>query len=202
MNTNNIKWKRGDIHPVTGMCFWQYSKCCKNGEYWVAAVKFEESKKYHGEYRKNNRDLFLASKRKHRINNLEKLRSLNKEYKSKSRKKSREYESRRIKDDPLFSLAYRCRRRIASAFRAKKTPKTKKSYQIIGCDWDVLKSYFDTKFTDGMSWDNRHLWHIDHIIPLSSASSPEELIALCHYTNLQPLWASDNLKKSAKLTSL
>jgi hypothetical protein len=55
-----------------------------------------------------------------------------------------------------------------------------------------------------MSWDNKHLWHIDHIIPLSSAKTEDELKQLCHYTNLQPLWAADNIKKSNKhaLTSI
>ena len=51
-----------------------------------------------------------------------------------------------------------------------------------------------------MNWDNRSEWHIDHIVPLSSANTEEELIRLCHYTNLQPLWAEDNLKKGGKLS--
>ena len=50
-----------------------------------------------------------------------------------------------------------------------------------------------------MNWENRNLWHVDHIIPLSSAKTEEELVKLCHYTNLQPLWAEDNLKKSNKI---
>ena len=50
-----------------------------------------------------------------------------------------------------------------------------------------------------MSWDNYGKWHIDHIIPLSSANSEDDIYKLCHYTNLQPLWAEDNLKKSNKI---
>ena len=50
-----------------------------------------------------------------------------------------------------------------------------------------------------MSWENMGKWHIDHIIPLSTAITEEDVIRLCHYTNLQPLWAEDNLKKSNKL---
>ncbi len=52
-----------------------------------------------------------------------------------------------------------------------------------------------------MSWDNhtKYGWHIDHIIPLASAKTEEELKSLCHYTNLQPLWAKENLSKGAKI---
>ena len=49
-----------------------------------------------------------------------------------------------------------------------------------------------------MTWNNRSEWHIDHIIPLSSAKTEEELYKLFHYTNLQPLWAKDNLIKGKK----
>jgi hypothetical protein len=49
-----------------------------------------------------------------------------------------------------------------------------------------------------MTWDNQGKWHIDHIIPLSSGNTEEEIIKLCHYTNLQPLWAIDNMKKGSK----
>jgi hypothetical protein len=59
--------------------------------------------------------------------------------------------------------------------------------------------HLESKFVDGMSWDNRSRWHIDHIMPLASAKTEEELVALCHYTNLQPLWAAENLRKSDKL---
>ena len=70
---------------------------------------------------------------------------------------------------------------------------------MLGCTWKELRCHMESKFTEGMSWANRNLWHIDHIIPLASAKSIEEVIKLCHYTNLQPLWAEDNLKKGAKI---
>jgi hypothetical protein len=70
---------------------------------------------------------------------------------------------------------------------------------MLGVDWEVAKVHIERQFTKGMNWDNQGEWHIDHIIPLASANNKEELIKLCHYTNLQPLWAEDNLSKSDKI---
>ena len=71
----------------------------------------------------------------------------------------------------------------------------------MGCSPKELKIYLEGQFTEGMSWDNhkRTGWHIDHIIPLSSAKTEEEVYRLCHYTNLQPLWCNENYKKGKKL---
>lgn len=68
-----------------------------------------------------------------------------------------------------------------------------------GCSPEFLKEHLERQFVEGMTWENRNEWHIDHIIPLSSAKTEDELYELCHYTNLQPLWAEDNLKKSNKV---
>jgi hypothetical protein len=77
--------------------------------------------------------------------------------------------------------------------------KTNKTFEIVGCSPQFLKEYLEKQFIDGMTWENRSEWHIDHIIPLSSAKTEDELYRLCHYTNLQPLWAEENLKKSNKI---
>ena len=71
----------------------------------------------------------------------------------------------------------------------------------IGCTVEELKRHLQSKFKSGMTWENREFWHLDHIVPLSSfdLSSPEELKKACHYTNLQPLWAKDNLRKGDKI---
>jgi len=72
----------------------------------------------------------------------------------------------------------------------------------LGCSLNLLKSYLESKFQPEMTWDNwsRTGWHIDHIRPLSSfnLTDPEQLKQACHYTNLQPLWAKNNLIKGSK----
>ena len=73
---------------------------------------------------------------------------------------------------------------------------------MIGCLFDRLVLHIERQFLPGMSWENRSEWHIDHIVPLASASSLEEMERLNHFTNLRPLWASDNLSKGAKVETL
>ena len=78
--------------------------------------------------------------------------------------------------------------------------KNNKTFEIVGCSPKFLKEFIENKFTEGMCWELLGVKiHIDHIIPLSSAKNEEEVYKLCHYTNLQPLWAEDNLKKSNKI---
>ena len=102
--------------------------------------------------------------------------------------------------EKIFKISCNIRTRIYSYLRNKNIKKTNKTYELIGCSPDFLKNYIEKKFSDGMSWDKIGKFiHIDHIIPLSSAKSIEEFYKLCHYTNLQPLWAQDNLRKGKKI---
>ncbi len=74
--------------------------------------------------------------------------------------------------------------------------------ELIGCSSKELESYLETQFTEGMTWDNYgyYGWHIDHIKPCASfdLSDPEQQKLCFHYSNLQPLWAKENIKKSNK----
>jgi hypothetical protein len=81
----------------------------------------------------------------------------------------------------------------------KNIRKNNTTFYIIGCLPNQLKEHLEKQFNGNMSWDNYGKWHIDHIIPLSSAKNEDEVYKLCNYTNLQPLWAEDNLKKSNKI---
>ena len=104
-------------------------------------------------------------------------------------------------EDPEFRMLENLRTRLWYALNgAYKADTTKK---LIGCTTKKLKVHLEKQFTDGMSWDNygKHGWHIDHIIPCASFDmlDPEQQKKCFHYTNLQPLWAKDNLQKGDKM---
>lgn len=111
------------------------------------------------------------------------------------------YIKNRKERDPLFKLAANIRSRTRCTLKSKHFTKSDKFQNYIGCSLEELKIYIESQFQPGMTWDNWSYggWHIDHIIPLSSAETEEEMYKLCHYTNLQPLWAKDNLVKSNKI---
>lgn len=104
-----------------------------------------------------------------------------------------------MKDDSLFKLKIYMRNRICFYLKRNKITKMNKTFDIVGCTPQFLKEYLENKFTEGMSWDNQGKWHIDHIMPLASANTEEELYNLSHFTNLQPMWALDNIKKGSKI---
>lgn len=89
---------------------------------------------------------------------------------------------------------------IGDSIRKNGYSKNSKTEDILGCSFEEFKSYLESKFEDWMSWENRGLfngelnygWDIDHIIPLNSAETEEDIIILNHYTNLQPLCSYTN----------
>jgi 5-methylcytosine-specific restriction endonuclease McrA len=104
----------------------------------------------------------------------------------------------RKKEDVLFKLKTKLKTDIYISLKRKKKSKTLE--QIIGLSLTEYKKHIENQFEDWMSWDNwgLHTWHIDHIIPLSSAKTEEEVYLLWNYTNLRPLSANENLKKGNK----
>lgn len=80
--------------------------------------------------------------------------------------------------------------------------KTSRTHEILGCSWDEFAAHIEKQFLPGMSWSNRAEWHIDHIVPLATAKTEADVLALNHFTNLRPLWVPDNLAKRDKQTHL
>lgn len=103
--------------------------------------------------------------------------------------------------DPQYALKERVRCRIRIALKNARTSKSQKTMDLIGCSYSFLREYLENQFREGMAWDKPNSFHIDHIIPISSfnLNDPEQLKAACHYTNLQPLYPEENLRKGFKI---
>ena len=189
---------RGDVHPVENLIFWQYAPGCKNGELWLTPERFAEKQKQIREYRLKNKDAYRAAKKRFLIRHAERLREVNRGYNRLARERRPNYEKERAASDPVFRLSRRIRARIREALRDGRIKKSKKAVETIGCGWGDLRVHLESLFSEGMSWDNMELWHVDHIVPLALAKTEDDVMRLCHYSNLQPLWASDNLRKGSK----
>lgn len=113
-------------------------------------------------------------------------------------KRNADYCDTRRKVDVDFRIKRYMRARLYSAL--KNNYKSGSAVSDLGCSINELRVYLESQFTDGMSWSNYGKWHIDHIIPLDSftLSNRDQLKLACHYSNLQPLWGSDNIRKSNK----
>ena len=127
--------------------------------------------------------------------NREKKRLQAKSYREANQKKINKYHTDRKKRDPLYALTIRIRSRTGSAFKCSGIPKNNTTQEMLGCTYEFMRDHLAAQFTEGMTLENMNEWHIDHIIPLSLGKTEEEKIELAHYTNLQPLWEEDNLKK-------
>lgn len=106
--------------------------------------------------------------------------------------------SERFQADKKYRIECMLRRRLQLALKAQSARKAGKTYEMLGISAAELMDYLATMFKPGMSWDNHGKWHIDHIRPCASfdLTDPEQQRECFHYTNLQPLWAADNLAKS------
>jgi hypothetical protein len=144
----------------------------------------------HRRYYQKNKEHVCAQSKDWRTNNLEKFRLA-------TAKRARD----RRKNDLQFKIMGNLRTRINHAVKGL-SKKSAKTLDLLGCSVSDLKSYLESKFTSGMTWENYGYrgWHIDHIVPISKfdLAKPEEQKKACHYTNLQPLWWRENIQKGNK----
>ena len=187
--------------------FENFKKCrsCKKVK-TIDCFDFENYKKNKRGYYRNNcrkcRTEYRILNYKNDINQIKYrknyLKDWRKKNQEKNQKKRSKYEKKRYNSDNFFRIKSKVRTRIWQAFKDKGYKKHSKSENILGTDWNKLKKHIENQFTDDMSWDKFDKIHIDHRIPLAAAFTEFEVIALNHYTNLQPMWAEDNMRKSDK----
>lgn len=144
----------------------------------------EYAKKYYKKYKKENDDMLKQKSREYYYKNKENIFKKNKE---------------RRKEDELYRLKCNIRGVINTSFRRKRIKKNKNIEKILGCSIDELIEYLKGTYKNNYGYElqNEEV-HIDHIIPLCTATTEEEVYKLCNYKNLQLLKAKDNLVKSGK----
>lgn len=169
------------------------------------ASRKEETLAKAKEYRERNREAMKARAATYREANRDALNARQVQRQKDNREAFNAYQLQyrlnRYKTDPLYALQMTCRRRILCAMQKGGYKKSTKTENLLGCTFEDFKTYLEGLFLPGMTWENRGKfgWHIDHIYPLSAAKDAAEMEKLCHYTNMQPLWAKDNHAKGAKM---
>jgi len=163
----------------------------KNKEYvkeWYINNK-EEINKRNNDYYSDNKEKIREKQHEYYINNKESLRG--------TRNK---YHTNRLKNDSIYRLKCKIKKMINKKFKDIKSNKDKNTIEILGCSFEYLILYIESKFESWMNWENKGLyngqfnygWDIDHIIPISSAKNEDDIMRLNHYTNLQPLCSKVN----------
>lgn len=165
----------------------------------------EKFQTYQKEYREKNKESLVLKRKNWYIKNREEriLYSKNwtQNHKDRSRESKRINQQKRLKEDKIYKFNCTIRSLISYSFRKVNLSKNKKSEEILGCTLNEFRSYILSLCPKNVELKDFHRYgyHIDHKIPISLAKTEEEVIKLCHYINLQPLWCTDNIKKSNKI---
>ena len=169
----------------------------------------EYMKEYNKKYYAENKDKLSIKKKKYQKENAERIKEYRKKYDESNREKVREthrtylrnYTKDRKKNDPLFKMIIQIRGMISGSFTRRGYTKRSHTYEILGTDYNTFYKHLLNTFKKnyGYDWDGHEEVHIDHIVPLATAENEDDIIALCHYTNLQLLKGKDNLIKGDKI---
>lgn len=188
----------------------------------VATNSSEENKRRCREYYAANREKCKQRSQTWREANRERVAAVSAEYRKNNGHKRRAhyaanrqarnrwyyaYQLAKAAADPQFAAYRKIIFGMAMVMRrhraGRKITSRSRMVQLLGCEWSAFIAHVESKFQPGMTWENHGLrgWHFDHIRPLSSfdLTNEDELRKGCHYTNVQPLWAADNVRKGGKI---
>lgn len=154
-------------------------------------------------YREDNIDHIRSYQKLYCERNKEKIAAYHKIYRQAWGKNNREKLKRRHVErytmDPLYRAIHNLRSNSYRVFRRIGVNKPAKTEALLGCTWQEAKEHIEKLFLPGMTWANHGAWHIDHKVPIATAITLDDAIKLNHISNLQPLWAADNLSKGAQV---
>jgi len=171
--------------------------------------KIEYDKKRYNENKDKNiqkSQEYYKLHKEDRLQYAKKYKEKNKEKKIKEKTDRLKYLREYRKENPEFFIM---RKIINRMLKTNKLLKTSKSYEYLGCSPGFLRNHLESLFQPGMNWENygrgKDKWNVDHIIPLSwwdLKNNPEHLFIASHWSNLQPMWEPENLRKKDKYASI
>ena len=163
---------------------------------WSRSPEQKEKQKLYRESHKSKIKIYRDEYRKqHAVEIKESKKEYRENHRSKINEYQREYNSNKRKTNVNFRISRNLGGRLYRAIKGYS--KSAKTLELLGCSIECLKQHLVLQFKSGMSWENYGEWHIDHKNPCVKfdMNRPEEQYRCFHYTNLQPLWAEENLKK-------
>lgn len=198
LNADSIKSKRKEYRGRTKEHISEHMK-----QYWQEHR--DERLAYQKKRYEENKEQILAKNKEYYELNKDKIYAQRKEYQKKwfndNREKIYQNVRNRKESDPVYKIREQIRVLIRNSIRKKGYKKDSRTYEILGCDYDAFYNHLLQTFIDnyGYEWDGIEEAHIDHITPVSTAKTEDDVYKLCHYTNLQLLKAEDNLSKGARV---
>lgn len=165
------------------------AKYAERSKAWEEKNK-DRARTYRARKYRENKSTMDAKSRAYAANNRQKLNAAKGAWKAKKKAKC-----------PEFKLIVNMRERIRFAMLRACSFRSERTKQLLGCSPEFLRGYIEAKFEIGMTWENYGKWHVDHIIPCAGFDlrNPEAQKECFHYSNLQPLWAEENLSKNDRM---
>ena len=148
----------------------------------------------------DNKEKVAKEHKQYYLENKKYLLNYNKKYNKQNKQVLNLYRKNKKLLDPQYKLSSILRTQVCAAIKKQKGKKIHKTFELVGCSVEFLKKHLENQFQLGMTWNNHGEWHVDHIKPCISfdLTNVTEQKQCFHYTNLQPLWAEDNLSKGGK----
>jgi len=153
-------------------------------------------------YSENNSDKIAGYLASYYDKNRDSILERQKERKQDIAQVSKVYKKRRMREDPVYAMTHRLGVLMRNALKHNGNLKSMKTLDALGCTALQFKEHLEKQFLKGMTWDNRALWQLDHITPISSAKTEQDVYTLSHMTNIRPMWAKENMVKSNNQTHL
>lgn len=201
---NENYYKNKDKRSKNAKIYYQKNKeyrKTKSNEYYYNNI--EQIHLNQKEYYQRNKENIKEKSKKYHCEHIEERKKYAENYRKNNRNIINKRHNRRMKEDPIYYLKHRVRALIRKSFIRRNKTKTKRTEQILGCSIDFFIDYliktYENNYNEKWNWDYLKDVHIDHIKPLAEVNTEEEVIKLCHYTNLQLLKAKDNLNKKDSL---